>query len=99
MGSVASLGPRGLELQARFAQRLGLKAPAISWTNSRDVYAEWGNLLTLLSGTADRIGHEVYNLQRSEIAELREIRRGTRDVALDFEYERCHQALPREIVP
>ena len=72
VGSVASLGPRGLEVQARFAQRLGLTAPAISWTNSRDVYAEWGNLLTMLSGTADRIGHEVYNLQRSEIAELRE---------------------------
>lgn len=72
VGSLASLGPRGLEVQRRFAERLGLHAPLISWTSSRDVLAEWCALLTLVSGTADRIGHEVLNLQRSEIDELRE---------------------------
>ncbi len=72
VGSLASLGPRGLEVQRRFAERLGLHAPLISWTSSRDVLAEWCALLTLVSGTADRIGHEVLNLQRSEIGELRE---------------------------
>ena len=72
VGSVSSLGPRGLDLQRRFAERLGLSAPVISWTSSRDVLAEWCGLLTLVTGTADRIGHEVYNLQRSEIGELRE---------------------------
>jgi adenylosuccinate lyase len=44
----------------------------VSWTSSRDVFAEWCALLTLVTGTADHIGHEVYNLQRSEIGELRE---------------------------
>ncbi len=34
--------------------------------------AEWGTLLTLVTGTADRIGHEVYNLQRDELGELGE---------------------------
>ena len=72
VGSVSSLGPRGLEVQQRFADRLGLQVPTISWTSSRDVLAEWCTLLTLVTGTADRIGHEVYNLQRSEIGELRE---------------------------
>ena len=72
VGSLASLGPRGLEVQRRFAERLGLRAPVISWTSSRDVLAEWCALLTLVTGTADRIGHEVLNLQRSEIGELRE---------------------------
>jgi adenylosuccinate lyase len=72
VGSLSSLGPRGLALQQRFAQRLGLRAPPISWTSTRDVLAEWCNLLALACGTADRIGHEVYNLQRSEIGELRE---------------------------
>ena len=57
---------------ARFLGRLGLHAPSVSWTASRDVQAEWGGLLALLCGTADRIGHEVYNLQRSEIGELTE---------------------------
>jgi adenylosuccinate lyase len=72
VGSVASLGPRGLDVQRRFAQRLGLRAPVISWTVSRDVLAEWCAWLTLITGTADRIGHEVLNLQRGEIGELRE---------------------------
>ncbi len=72
VGSVASFGARGLDVQHRFAERLGLRAPAISWTSSRDVLAEWCGLLTLVTGTADRIGHEVVNLQRSEIGELRE---------------------------
>jgi adenylosuccinate lyase len=72
VGSLSSLGPRALELQAEFLRRLGLRQPAISWTVSRDVFAEWCHLLTLVTGTADRIGHEVYNLQRSEIAELAE---------------------------
>jgi adenylosuccinate lyase len=72
VGSLSSLGPSALEIQAAFCERLGLKAPAISWTASRDVLAEWGNLLMLVTGTADRIGHEVYNLQRSELGEVSE---------------------------
>jgi adenylosuccinate lyase len=72
VGSLSSLGPRAFEIQARFLSRLGLRAPEISWTSSRDVLAEWCNLMALLTATADRIGHEVYNLQRSEIGEVAE---------------------------
>jgi adenylosuccinate lyase len=72
VGSLSSLGPRALELQRAFLDRLGLRAPQISWTSSRDVPAEWCALLSLVTGTADRIGHEVYNLQRSEIGEVGE---------------------------
>jgi len=72
VGSLSSLGPRALELQRTFLERLGLRAPQISWTTSRDVLAEWCTFSTLVAGTADRIGHEVYNLQRSEIGEVGE---------------------------
>lgn len=72
VGSMSSLGARALELQARFLFVCGLRAPQISWTSSRDVLAEWCGLLTLITGTADRIGHEVYNLQRPEIGEVSE---------------------------
>jgi adenylosuccinate lyase len=72
VGSLAAFGPRALELQAAFCARLGLAPPAASWTSSRDVLAEWGGLLALIAGSADRIGHEVYNLSRSEIGELAE---------------------------
>jgi adenylosuccinate lyase len=72
VGSLAAFGPQALALQARFCARLGLRPPPISWTSSRDVLAEWGALATLITGTADRIGHEVYNLQRDELGELGE---------------------------
>jgi adenylosuccinate lyase len=72
VGSLSSLGPRALELQKEFLSRLGLKPPSISWTTSRDTLAEWFSLLTLIASTGDKIGHEVYNLQRTEIGEVSE---------------------------
>ena len=72
VGSLSSLGPNALQIQSDFMHRLDLKAPSISWTNTRDRLAEWMNLLALIASTGDRIGHEIYNLQRPEIAELNE---------------------------
>ena len=72
VGSLSSFGPRGFELQEKFLVRLGLRAPDITWTTARDILVEWFQLLTLVSGTADKIGHEVYNLQRPEIGEVSE---------------------------
>jgi adenylosuccinate lyase len=72
VGSLSSLGPRGMELQEKFFARLGLRPPDIVWNTARDVVVEWFQLLTLISGTADKIGHEVYNLQRPEIGEVTE---------------------------
>jgi len=72
VGSLSALGPRGLEVQRAFCTRLGLRPPDMSWTVSRDVIVEWAHLLVLAAGTADRIGHEVYSLQRDEIREVSE---------------------------
>jgi adenylosuccinate lyase len=72
VGSASSLGPSALAVQRRFAEGLGLRAPDVSWTCSRDTIAEWCQVLALIATTADRIGHEIYSLQRTEIGELRE---------------------------
>ncbi len=72
VGSLSSLSPHGLALQEKFFGRLGLRPPEITWTTARDVIVEWFQFLALVSGTADKIGHEVYNLQRPEIGELSE---------------------------
>lgn len=72
VGSLSSLGPQGLELQKSFLARLGLSAPAISWTAARDTLAEWFNVLALIAATGDKIGQEIYNLQRPEIGEASE---------------------------
>ena len=73
VGSLSSLGIHALELQKSFLERLGLNAPAISWTTARDsLPAEWFNLLALIASTGDKIGQEVYKLQRTEIGEVSE---------------------------
>ena len=72
VGAAASMGPAGPEVQRRFCARLGLEVPETSWTASRDLLAEWGTSLAIATGTADRIAHEIYNLQRTEIAEVAE---------------------------
>jgi adenylosuccinate lyase len=72
VGSLSALGEQGLVVQKCFLDRVGLRQPDMSWTSSRDILAEWGHLLVLSTGTCERIGHEVYNLQRDEIGELRE---------------------------
>jgi adenylosuccinate lyase len=72
VGTLSGYGPQGLELQARVMNRLGLAAPAISWTSARDRFAEFVTWLAFVTATLDKIGQEVYNLQRSEIGELAE---------------------------
>ncbi len=72
VGSLSSFGSKALTLQKVFMQRLGLEMPAISWTNSRDRFAEWLNVLAMITSTGDRIGQEIVNLQRPEIGELSE---------------------------
>ncbi len=72
VGSLSSLGPLALDVQKHFLAKLGLNAPTISWTTSRDTLAEWFNLLALIASTGDKIGHEIYNLQRTEIGEVSE---------------------------
>lgn len=72
VGSLSALGAQGIEIQAAFCDRIGLRPPVTSWIVSRDVFVEWAQVLTLIAGTADRIGHEVYLLQHDEIGELKE---------------------------
>jgi adenylosuccinate lyase len=72
VGSLSSLGANALALQETALQRLGLSAPAISWTSTRDRYGEWMNWLAMMTATGDRIGQEIVNLQRPEIGELSE---------------------------
>jgi adenylosuccinate lyase len=74
-GAVGVLGffaPQGMELRTAFCAELGLADPGISWLTARDRIAEFGSLQAMVCGTLARIGNEVYELQRPEIAELRE---------------------------
>ena len=72
VGSLSSLGAGAMAIQQAFCDRLGLSVPPISWTTTRDRYAEWLNNLALITAGGDRIGQEIYNLQRPEIGEVTE---------------------------
>jgi adenylosuccinate lyase len=72
VGSASSYGKKDFELQERFCARLGLRAPDISWISTRDSQYEFINLLAMITATFDKIGHEIYTLQRPELGEVRE---------------------------
>jgi adenylosuccinate lyase len=72
VGSLSSFGDKGLELQVKFFAKLGLRPPDISWITARDTQVEFINLLAMVAASFDKIGHEIYTLQRPELAEVRE---------------------------
>lgn len=72
VGSMASFGVRGPELQQRMMDRLGLGTPDIAWHTSRDNFAELTCVLAMISATCGKIANEIRVLQRTEVAELEE---------------------------
>lgn len=72
VGTLASMDDKGLEVQKRTMEILGLGVTPVHWHSTRDHIAEFMNLLALVAGTLTRITHEVLTLQRTEIGELEE---------------------------
>ncbi|MCD4851736.1 adenylosuccinate lyase family protein [Arthrobacter sp. AK01] len=72
VGSFASLGRKGPEVQRLMAADLGLGSMRIPSRGIGDQFAEYVTVLALLAATGGRIAGEIYNLMRPEIAEARE---------------------------
>ncbi|WP_297417438.1 adenylosuccinate lyase [Thermococcus sp.] len=73
VGTMASFGGKGLEIQRLVMEDLGLKPVRISnQIIPRDVYAELMAFLALVASTLDKIALEIRNLQRTEILEISE---------------------------
>ncbi|HNN93522.1 MAG TPA: adenylosuccinate lyase [Pseudomonadota bacterium] len=73
VGTLAGFGARGRDIEARVMGRLGIRAGLISTQIvHRDRAAEWACNAAMLAGTLETMATEVRNLQRTEIAELRE---------------------------
>lgn len=70
VGTLASHPEKGLEVQARTMEILGLEVPAVSWHVARDNQAEFVSTLAVCAGTLGRITKDT--LQRTEIIELEE---------------------------
>ncbi|WP_042699250.1 adenylosuccinate lyase [Thermococcus sp. PK] len=73
VGTMASFGEKGLELQRLVMEDLGLKPARISnQIIQRDIYGELMSILALIASTLDKIALEIRNLQRTEILEVSE---------------------------
>jgi adenylosuccinate lyase len=72
VGTMASFGEHGFDVQRCTLQKLGLGVPNICWHSARDRLTEIAYLLTQIAGTLGKIANEIYNLQRPEIYEVRE---------------------------
>ena len=72
VGTLGFLGQSGLAVRADFCNLLGLSDPGMSWTTSRDRIAEFSLVQAMIATTMARIGDEVYELQRPELAEVGE---------------------------
>ncbi|NJE02766.1 adenylosuccinate lyase [Thermococcus sp. MV11] len=73
VGTMASFGEKGPEIQRLVMEDLGLKPARISnQIIQRDVYAELMMVLALIASTLDKMALEIRNLQRTEILEISE---------------------------
>ena len=71
-GTLASLGGRGLEVQAELMRELGLGVPAIAWHTVRDTIAEVGCFLGLVTGTCGKIAFDIKLMMQTEVEEVYE---------------------------
>lgn len=72
VGTFASLGADGPRVQARLAQRLGLRVMDVPSRSIADALAEYVCVLGLLTGTGGKIGRELYSLMQTEYGEVLE---------------------------
>ena len=78
VGSYLGLGDKAMLVERDFAEFLKLDRPyADDWHGSRDVFAEYAQVLALISKSFNRWGQEVFLLQSTDIAELTEVRPGS----------------------
>jgi len=74
-GTLASLPEKGLDVQEELMRELGIGVPDIAWHASRDRFAEFISLLSMICTTQAKIANEIIALSKSDIAELEEPQR------------------------
>lgn len=72
VGTFATLGGRGADVQRYMMKELGLDVPDITWHVARDRWAELMSWFSLMAATLGKIANEVAILMRTEVAEISE---------------------------
>lgn len=76
VGTLASLGAIGLEVEALLMKKLGLGSAVIPVKTAGDRVAEFALLLCMLSATLGKIAQNIYNLQQTDLDEVTEFTEG-----------------------
>jgi len=76
VGTLASLGPKGLRIHKELMKRLGLGVAAIPVKTAGDRLAEFVIHLGMLSATLGKIAQNIYNLQQTDVDEVTEFTEG-----------------------
>jgi 3-carboxy-cis,cis-muconate cycloisomerase len=71
-GTLASLGDRGLDVQAALMTELGLGVPAATWHVARDGLAEVVNFLGLVTGSLGKVAYDTMLMASTEFGEVYE---------------------------
>ncbi|MGJ5181190.1 3-carboxy-cis,cis-muconate cycloisomerase [Bradyrhizobium oligotrophicum] len=71
-GTLASLGDKGLEVQAALCAELGLGVPVSTWHVARDGLAEVVNFFGLVTGSLGKIALDIMIMASTEFAEVYE---------------------------
>lgn len=72
VGTYASLGEKGPEVEKKVLKTLGLYTPSSFTHPQRSRFVEYSHSLTMLSGVLERIGKNLFDLSRTEINEFSE---------------------------
>lgn len=72
VGTMASMGEQGPEIEKKVLADLGLCVPDICWQAARDRPAEFANLLAIMAGSIGRLARQVNLLSHTEISEVSE---------------------------
>jgi 3-carboxy-cis,cis-muconate cycloisomerase len=70
VGTLASLGDKGLNVQAGLMNELDLGQPLVTWHAARDRLVEVCLTLTMITGSLGKIATEVGSLMQTEISEV-----------------------------
>jgi len=70
VGTLASLGERGMEVAQALGEELRLDVPAAPWHSHRDRVAEIATVLGLVTGTLGKIARDIGLHMQTEVAEI-----------------------------
>ncbi|MFQ5792220.1 MAG: adenylosuccinate lyase [Acidobacteriota bacterium] len=76
VGTLASLGRAGLQVERRLMKRLGLGSPTIPVKTAGDRLSEFALLVCMLSASLGKIAQNIYNLQQTDLDEVNEFTEG-----------------------